>query len=200
MKKLISTLLVLFMTTSVAKANTEQAVAFAKEIANEIMSDVVLAKTPYQTKEEAFERIFVSATNITKIARFTLGRYARIAKPAEFESFKRAFVTNIADTWTRRFNDYAGEKIVFNSVRLSDNQKDYYVNSVLDIPNTENDITIIWRISNTSELKLVDLVVEGVSMILTYRNEYASILQKNGGNIKDLTSKLETINLNPKEQ
>ena len=57
---------------------------------------------------------------------------------------------------------------------------------------------IIWRIvDKKDELKLADLVVEGVSMLMSYRNEYTSVLQQNGGDIaalvKQLAAKNETL-------
>ena len=103
-------------------------------------------------------------------------------------------VNNIIYTWTSRFNAYAGETIKFEGGRKSE-KGDFYVTSKIDIPDSENDIEIIWRIvDKKDELKLADLVVEGVSMLMSYRNEYTAVLQQNGGDIPALTKMLSDKN------
>ena len=126
-----------------------------------------------------------------KIARFTLGRFAKTASEQDLQAYTTAFTDNVVDTWTQRFASYAGEKIVFTDAR-QENGKDVYVHSDLLMADGVNKIEIVWRVSmKKGKTHLVDLVVEGVSMILSYRNEYTAILQQNGGNIADLTEKLK---------
>lgn len=173
--------------------------AFAEQLADQIMKEVVLSKGAMPEKQAAFRRVFLEATNIRTIARFTLGRYYKSATEEQREAFISAFTDNVILTWTERFSNYAGEQIKFRDTRQDKN--DFYVNSTLDIPNTENDIEIIWRISDKKgHMQLVDLVVEGVSMIMSYRNEYASVLQQNGGDVQTLINMLNNKNkalLNP---
>lgn len=178
-------------------ADAAGAEAFAQKLADEIMRDVVKSKTTLEQKQDAFRKIFLSAVNINSTARFTLGRYARTTDKELLKAYTDALTNNIIYTWTERFNNYAGETITFNASRKSDGG-DFYVTSKIDIPNTENDVEIIWRIvDKKDELKLADLVVEGVSMLMSYRNEYTSVLQQNGGDvaglIKQLTAKNETL-------
>lgn len=178
-------------------ADAAGAEAFAQKLADEIMRDVVKSKTTLEQKQNAFRKIFLSAVNINSTARFTLGRYARTTDKELLKAYTDALTNNIIYTWTERFNNYAGETITFNGSRKSDGG-DFYVTSKIDIPNTENDVEIIWRIvDKKDELKLADLVVEGVSMLMSYRNEYTSVLQQNGGDvaglIKQLTAKNETL-------
>ena len=173
--------------------------AFAEQLADQIMKEVVLSKSAMPEKQAAFRRVFLEATNIRTIARFTLGRYYKSATEEQREAFISAFTDNVILTWTERFSNYAGEQIKFRDTRQDKN--DFYVNSTLDIPNTENDIEIIWRISDKKgHMQLVDLVVEGVSMIMSYRSEYASVLQQNGGDVQTLINMLNNKNkalLNP---
>lgn len=173
--------------------------AFAEQLADQIMKEVVLSKSAMPEKQAAFRRVFLEATNIRTIARFTLGRYYKSATEEQREAFISAFTDNVILTWTERFSNYAGKQIKFRDTRQDKN--DFYVNSTLDIPNTENDIEIIWRISDKKgHMQLVDLVVEGVSMIMSYRNEYASVLQQNGGDVQTLINMLNNKNkalLNP---
>lgn len=201
MKKILYLFLIVMMSAKICTASAETPQAFAERIANQIMDEVVLSKNSLKQKQDAFRRVFVGATDMNTIARFTLGRYYRSATKEQREEYTKVFTDNVIYTWTERFSNYAGETIKFSGVRQEKN--DYYVTSTIDIPNTENDIEIIWRISDKKdELKLVDLVVEGVSMIMSYRNEYTSVLQKSDGDIQILINMLNTKNKdlkNPKK-
>lgn len=194
MKKYLCLLILGLFAASGARAEEASSPrAFAEQLADQIMKEVVLSKNPMPEKQAAFRRVFLEATNIRTIARFTLGRYYKNASEEQREAFIQAFTDNVILTWTERFSSYAGEQIRFKDTRQDKN--DFYVNSTLDIPNTENDIEIIWRISNKNgRMQLVDLVVEGVSMIMSYRNEYASVLQQSGGDVQTLINMLTNKN------
>lgn len=191
MKKLLFTLLFMLAGVPAAFAQTDEAKAFAQKIADDIMERVVKIKAPDSVKEQNFNAIFTQAADLKKIARFTLGRFAKTASEQDLQAYTTAFTDNVVDTWTQRFASYAGEKIVFTDARR-ENGKDVYVHSDLLMADGVNKIEIVWRVSmKNGKTNLVDLVVEGVSMILSYRNEYTAILQQNGGNIADLTEKLK---------
>ena len=191
MKKLLFTLLFMLAGVPAAFAQTDEAKAVAQKIADDIMERVVKIKAPDSVKEQNFNAIFTQAADLKKIARFTLGRFAKTASEQDLQAYTTAFTDNVVDTWTQRFASYAGEKIVFTDAR-QENGKDVYVHSDLLMADGVNKIEIVWRVSmKKDKTHLVDLVVEGVSMILSYRNEYTAILQQNGGNIADLTEKLK---------
>ncbi len=193
MKRFLFALLMILTVFPANAADEQQVQNFAQSLADQIMERVVLAKTSPAQKRAAFREVFLKATDINKIARFTLGRYARTASKEQIAAFTNAFTDNVILTWADRFDGYAGKAFTFKSVRQDKN--DFYVSSVLDVPNTENDVEIIWRISaKGDQLKLMDLVVEGVSMIMSYRNEYASVLQQSGGDLQTLINLLNQKN------
>ena len=202
MKHLICTLLAFFTAFPVQAADTQQAQAFAETLADKIMTQVVKSSAPSAEKRAAFRKIFLGATDIHKIARFTLGRYARTADKEQIDAFTQAFTDNIILTWADRFGSYAGVSVKFKGVRQDKN--DFYVTSSLDVPDTENDIEIIWRINAKNDKPtLSDLVVEGVSMLLSYRNEYSSVLQQSNGDLQILINLLNQKNealRNPKKK
>lgn len=191
MKKLLFTLVFMLAGVPAAFAQTDEAKAFAQKTADDIMEQVVRIDAPVSVKAQNFKAIFTKAVDLKKIARFTLGRFAKTASEQDVRAFTAAFTDNVVDTWTGRFDSYAGEKIVFTDAR-QENGKDVYVRSELLMTDGANKIEIIWRVSmKNGKTNLVDLIVEGVSMILSYRNEYTAILQQNGGNVADLAEKLK---------
>lgn len=209
MKKLLNIFLCLFCFSSQALASeTATAEQFAKNLADNIITNVVRPKISLQQKQEKFQSVFMSAINVKKNARFTLGRYAKKASDEQLQAYTDALADNIVYTWTTRFNEYAGdalnsEAISFASARKSENG-DFYITSKIKLPNAESDVEMIWRISDKNgEMKLADLIVEGVSMLMSYRNEYTAVLQQNGGDIDALTQMLKKKNetlKNPKSE
>lgn len=209
MKKLLNVFLCLFCFSSQALASeTATAEQFAKNLADNIITNVVRPKISLQQKQEKFQSVFMSAINVKKNARFTLGRYAKKASDEQLQAYTDALADNIVYTWTTRFNEYAGdalnsEAISFASARKSENG-DFYITSKIKLPNAESDVEMIWRISDKNgEMKLADLIVEGVSMLMSYRNEYTAVLQQNGGDIDALTQMLKKKNetlKNPKSE
>lgn len=200
MKKFLSLFLCLFcLTVPATAAEVADAESFAKKLADDIMTNVVRPKIPLREKQEKFRRVFMEAINVKTNARFTLGRFAKGAAPEKMQAYTDALADNIVYTWTGRFNDYAGDAlstdaISFRSARKSESG-DFYVTSKIKLPDAEKEIELVWRISDKKgTLKLADLIVEGVSMLMSYRNEYSAILQQNGGDIDALTEMLKQKN------
>ena len=198
MKKFLT---ILFCLTTFAfpslAADTADAQKFAKKLADDIITDVVNADAPLSLKQETFRKIFMSAINVKKSAKFTLGRYAKTADPQLVSDYTDTLADNIIYTWTDRFGNYAHglttDDFVFENVVPLNG--DFYVHSKINLPDTEKDIEVIWRISEMKNgLKLADMVVEGVSMLMSYRNEYTAVLQQNGGDIATLTEMLKKKN------
>ena len=200
MKKFVSLFLsLLCLTTAASAADVADAEQFARKLADDILTTVVRPKISLREKQERFRQVFISAINVKTNARFTLGRFAKGLAPEKMDAYTDALADNIIYTWTGRFNDYAGDSlsndaISFQSARKSENG-DFYVSSKIKLPDAEKDIEMVWRISNKKDtLKLADLIVEGVSMLMSYRNEYSAVLQQNGGNVDALIEMLKKKN------
>ena len=180
--------------TPAFSADIAEADKFAKGLADDIMVNVVKSKAPLEEKQQSFRKTFLSAVDLKTAARFTLGRYARTATPEQIQTYTDALTDNIIYTWTKRFSDYAGDEIVFKGSRKSESG-DFYITSSIELPETQNNVEVIWRIvDKKGTLKLADLVVEGVSMLMSYRNEYTSILQQNGGDVSALVAQMQKKN------
>lgn len=121
------------------------------------------------------------------IARFVLGRNWRNASQNEREEYSSLFKTILEHSYSRQFTDYSGQKILILGHKLG--RRDYiFVRSRIFDPERSNiHIDVNWRLVPAgNSFKIVDIVIEGVSMAVTQRNEYASVLQRNGNSIPAL--------------
>lgn len=144
------------------------------------ITEVLEAPVPQKEKTSRFRKLFVEFFDIPAIGRFVLGRFARAIQPGDLERFQRLFEDVIVYTWTRRFGEYKGETLnVKDSV--PDGDAGALVNSDI-VGKGGQAFAVSWRLrKREAGFRIVDVIVEGVSMAITYRNEYASVIQQGGG-------------------
>lgn len=123
------------------------------------------------------------------IGRFALGRYWRSASPAQQEEYLGLFESMIVEIYSRRFGDYNGEKFEILSAREL-GKTDVIVSSRI-VPKNNVPIALDWRVrQKKGRFVIIDVMVEGVSMALTQRSDFASVIQRGGGNIDVLLNHL----------
>jgi phospholipid transport system substrate-binding protein len=189
MKKTLLLLLGLFLTSSPAKAVDTKAINFVEKLANTIITDVLKSTDTAEKKTERFEKHFLEALDTQSIGKFVLGRYWRTATHTEREQFLDAFTDMALKSWADKFDMYNGQEIVFVDARPAEGENQVYVNS--QIKNEPNPVEVIWRVRNKNgAYKIVDIIIEGVSMVLSYRNEYTAYLQNHS--LTELTERLKT--------
>jgi len=170
--------------------------SFVKNLADTFINDIFESKKSEQEKVDVFKDIFLKNCDINFISKFVLGKAWKTASAEEKDSFTTAFSDAVVLTWAGRFKEYNGQKIEVLTIRPANSGQSYVDSSVIN-PDNPNDkpISLIWRIENKDgQYKIVDLIVEGVSMAMTYRNEYLAVLQAKGGKITALTENLQEKN------
>lgn len=188
MKKIIALVLGLFLITKPAVSATDPAVDFVSQLANEMISDVLATEKPMTEKLDLFRSKFQNALDLKYIGQFVTGVYWRKASEADKKAFLDAFMEFTTKSWADKFNMYTGQTIVFKGTRNAQKGQ-LFVDSVIQ---NEPPAEVIWRIrEKDGAYKIVDIIVEGVSMAMSYRNEYSAYLQANGGSLKKLTQTLK---------
>ena len=87
------------------------------------------------------------------------------------------------------FSEYEGQEIEVVGSRAQ-NERDVLVNSILKQASGP-DVKVDWRVrQRNGKFRVVDIIVEGVSMALTQRSDFSSVIQRGGGDIEALLSHL----------
>ena len=152
---------------------------------------LLAAKAPEKEREAKFRAIFEEGFDIPMISRFVLGGYWRTVSEAQRKDFTALFETYVIRAYAVRFNDYGGEQLKVTAARTED-EDNSMVQSVIARPSGAPPIKVDWRVNRTAKgFKITDVVVEGVvvegvSMAVTQRQEFASVIQRNGGQIDAL--------------
>ena len=139
-----------------------------------------------QEKQTAeFRKLLNQHFDMNTIARFSLGRYWRTASKPQRDEYLKLFKVMIIDVYSSRFSDYEGQKIEVVGSR-KEGEKDILVHSVLSQKNGP-DVKVDWRVRNRKgQYRVIDVIVEGVSMALTQRSDFSSVVQRGGGDMEAL--------------
>lgn len=172
-----------------AQPSTQEAASFVKSLADRAINTVATPNLPDSEREQRFRQLFVSNFDLEAISRFVLGRYWRKAAVEDQKEFLKLFEDVTVMTWSGRFKDYQGQTLAVGSVRPAP-ENEVFVDTTVN-QKEGPPLTVVWRLTQGDRgFRVVDLVVEGVSMALTYRSEYTAVLQRSGGDITALLNAL----------
>jgi phospholipid transport system substrate-binding protein len=142
-----------------------------------------------QERKTKLESLFRSSMDIPFVGKFVVGRYWRQMNEAEKAEYMEAFEHYVLSVYAGRLNEYSGE-----SIRVLDTRPVDEIDTIVTSQLTRKDrapVAVDWRVrQNGNDAKVIDVSVEGVSMAMTQRQEFNSILQREGvgGLIKRLES------------
>lgn len=164
--------------------------AFMNQIGQKVIN--ILTNKTISDKERAnqFREILENNFNTIAIGKFVLGKYWKNATPAEKNKFLYLFTESTVATYATRFKDYTSEKFEVLGSRQERDGGTTVLSQIVR-PNGQP-ILINWKIfKKKGQLRIYDVFLEGISMGITQRNEYASVIQKGGGQIQALITALE---------
>lgn len=141
-------------------------------------------------RAKRFREILTNSFDLPTIARFVLGRYWRTAKKEQRREYVGLFEDFIVLAYSHRFKDLSGKKFHVRQVRdLSARDKLVLTEVIID-PGRPT-IRVNWRVRGpNSGYRIVDVMVEGVSMSVTQRAEFAAVIRSNGGRVEGLLAAL----------
>ena len=136
-----------------------------------------------------FRQLFSEDFDVPGIARFVLGRYWRVATEPQQQEFVKLFADYIALAYSNRLAEYSGETLRVTGSRPAPDGS--VVSSEIVRPNGAPPAKVDWVLTpHDGAYKISDVVVEGVSMAVTQRSEFASVIQRNGGQVQGLITAL----------
>jgi phospholipid transport system substrate-binding protein len=150
--------------------------------------EVLGPSVPAQQRLARFRELFRNDFDIPGIGQFVLGRYWRAASPQEQQEFLGLFQEYIVQAYSARLGQYGGAPFRVTGSRQSGNE--IVVTSEIDRPGGAP-IQVDWFLINVGgAYKITDVYVGGVSMKVTQRDEFASVIQRNGGQVGPLLAQL----------
>ncbi len=176
------------LTLGSAPARAVGPAEFIRDMGQEAIDSLTGRDVSRAEREKRFRRILKRAFDMRAIARFTLGRYWRIASKKERLEYVELFEDFIVQSYAIRFKDYNGESFQVGKVHEV-GKRDLLVVSEIARPRGPP-IRVNWRVRGSNSYRIVDVVIEGISMGITQRDEFASVIRNHGGKVEGLLDAL----------
>ena len=171
------------------KAN--QASKFIEDLSQEAVEALTDPDISRGARETRFRKLLGQHFAVTTIGQWVLGRYWKTATLEERKEFLSLFEDLLVVTYVNRFERYSGETLSVEKTLVDEKSGDAVVFSHLNRPDGTPVVSVGWRLrSKGDSFKVVDVMVEGVSMGQTQRSEFASVIRKHGGRVKGLLAEL----------
>jgi phospholipid transport system substrate-binding protein len=161
-----------------------KAIAFMNQLWNQSL-ELLSKKTPVAQRQALFRELFHKHFDTPGIARFVLGRYWRMASPAQQKEFLNQFDNYVVYVYTARLSDFGGQQFKITGARQD--RDAVLVSSDVITPGAPQPLKVDWRLSyHGGDYKISDIIVDGISMLVTQRSEFASVIQRQGGQVQGL--------------
>ena len=162
---------------------------FVRKISDKAFTSLGAADLSDADRVERFRVLLDEAFDLKRIGRFVLGVHWRRASDEQKTEFLSLFEKFIVQAYANRFRDLTDKKLVVMQAReLTD--KESLVISQIEIPG-QQPVNVNWKVADMQgTFKIVDVTVEGVSMSVTQRDEFAAVIRQNGGQIDGLLNAL----------
>jgi phospholipid transport system substrate-binding protein len=184
---------VLVVLAGVARADpglaTADPAAFLRAFSSEAINVLADSRLGDKERNVAFRRLFKTGFDVDVISRFVLGRYWRLATKPERLEYRGLFEDFIIANYSRRLNGYSGETLEVGAVRPL-GETGAMVSSRIRRPQAPP-IKVDWRLRRKAGAwRIIDMEVEGVSLAVTQRSEFSTVIANGGGRVESLLERL----------
>ena len=169
------------------------AAAFLVSLKDQVIEQLTDESLPVTKREQNFRDLFRAYFDFQAIGRFVLGRYWRKAQPEVRKDFLFVFEEIMVQRFVSTFAGYADTRFEVIAVQALKREGLFKITS--KIAPTEDEIYLVgWLVGQRNgKFRILDVVAEGVSMALTLRSEYASVIKHSDGRVKGLVAQLREL-------
>lgn len=169
----------------------EAAKSLVMEVSERLIT-LVSSDKPMAQKRTEFEQILHDSAAISDIAAVAVGRTYKTMSDSQKSEYEAAFTDYLARAYMKRLNSYQGETLELNGVEDA-GKRGVYVKTFVKRPNnSEPPLEVEWRIlDRNGPPQVFDISIEGVSLVVTQRNEFTSLLESYNGDVDKFIDRLE---------
>jgi len=166
-----------------------------KQFISEVVSEakkILIETNSQEFKTKKLSEMALRTVDIEGIGYYTLGSYRKGLSDDQMEKYSILFEKYFLKSFTSRLTDYSEPKIDVLSVEIL-NPKYTIVKSLLLADEKKPEVKIDWRVytKNPDKPLIRDLIIEGLSLARTQKEEFASVIETNNGDITKLFITLE---------
>ena len=142
-------------------------------------------------RQKRFGALLDMDFDFAKIGRFVLGRYWQTATEEQKQEFAPVFRDYVVQSYSVRFGEFTGASFKVTGER-PESPSSTIVSTTVMQRNSSTPAKVDWRVAtDTGSAKITEVIVEGISMSLTHRQEFASLIERGGGGVAGLIAELK---------
>ena len=193
-KKILIVALFISSINSFAFASFEAEEKFVSKFADKAISILSNESLNASQKNIQFTELVMSSIDMNLISKFVLSKYWKLATDDQKKAYLAAFKQYFISSYANKLDQYSGEKVVIVSSNAAKKFVIVKSNIVRDGTDTLK-IELDWRLlTRDGQTKIIDLSIEGISLIIAQREEFQSFLANNDNSLDTLINKLNSIN------
>ena len=183
--------LFLFLSSNNAFTDSSDPKQFIQEIVDEA-KEILVDSNSDKYKSDKLTEIALATVDINGVGFYTVGSYRKDLTEEQKKEYTILFKKYFLKTFVSRLTDYSEPKINVVSAQKK-NEKYTIVSSILLATEKRAEIKIDWRVYTKDPNKplIRDLIIEGLSLARTQKEEFSSIIESNDGDINALFNKLK---------
>ena len=176
---------------SYADIDGNNATEMIENLTKQGIEQIVNSTSAVEEKNRIFKKLFTENLDLDFIGKYVLGRYWRTATPVQKKEFINLYKEFNVKTWSKRFDEFKGKSFVFEGVSPSSNKDQIFVNTSVPMPDGAP-VSVKWRVyERRGEMKVIDIIIENVSLAQTARNEYTAFIAKSPNGVDGLLEYLK---------
>ena len=180
-----------------AAAPGEEAEAFIHKLATTGVAMMEKKDISHAERDREFHRIVREGFALEAVGRFVVGRHWRRMTKDQQAEYQELFAEWLLKSYASRLGGFDGQTLeVLNSIELQNRKQDVVVRTRVVQTNGQPPTVADWRIRKfKGEPKIIDIIIEGVSMAAAQKSEFEAVIRKVGveGLMENLRSRLTTL-------
>ncbi len=184
-------LVVFLATPTLAAPSHRDPGEFVTELGNRAIELLGSRSLSEEEQEWRFRQLLREGFAVRKIGKFVLGKYRRSATKGEISEFLDLFEDYIVSLYSSAFRNYSGETFVVARIMKTRSPRDSMVVAHINPDASDGPTKVVFQVRHSSgDYKILDVKIQGVSMIVTQRDEFTGFIRNNGGKIAALIEAL----------
>jgi len=166
---------------------------FVTKFANEAITILGSEQISKNEKNNKFTNLVMSAIDLNLISQFVLSKSWKSATDDQKERYISAFKKYFINSYANKLDQYSGEKIIVNG---SEEAGKYVIvdTDIIREGTSTLKVNLKWRLLNKNDdIKIIDLNIEGISLVIAQREEFQSFLSNNDGDLEALIDKIVSV-------
>ena len=171
-----------------------QARAFLEGFSEQAVATLSNAAMSERERQHALKALINNGFEIDTIGRLALGRHWKAASDQQRAEFSNLFQSYVTDATIKRLSGYSGEVLELGATRTAKSRELVSIASQIRRPGGTG-IKVDWRLRQVAagDWRIIDVVIEGVSMLQTHRAEFDAVIRQGGVGVEGLLAKLRSI-------